>query len=124
VQKEAIEDCLRRAKRPLSVAEIRDCARESVPVLGQATVYRCIRRLRDQGRLSAVEVPGAPARFELRDPRQHRHHFHCRRCGRTFPVAGCPGEMRELAPTGFHVEDHEILLKGLCADCLREESST
>ena len=120
-QKEAIERCLALAERPLSVAEIRQCASRDLPVLGRATVYRCLRRLRDQGRLSTVELPGLPPRYELAE-REHHHHFLCLRCGRTFDMPGCPGDLRELAPEGFRVQEHFILLKGLCGECAKEAS--
>ena len=115
-QKDAIDSCLAQAGRPLSVTEIRDCARRQVPVLGQATVYRYLSRLKAKGRLRTVELPGIPPRYEL-SGKEHHHHFHCRCCGRTFEVPGCPGDLRDLAPEGYEVEEHVIVLKGLCREC-------
>jgi Fur family ferric uptake transcriptional regulator len=34
-----------------------------------------------------------------------------------FEVDDCPGGFGALAPGGFHVEAHEVILYGLCAGC-------
>lgn len=103
--------------RPLSPAEIRSFAADSAPSLGIATVYRNLARLQEEGRVRPVDVPGvAGARWEL-SGKAHHHHFHCRSCDGVFEVAECPGALTDLAPPGFQVEAHEIVLYGRCADC-------
>lgn len=115
-QRRAIRRAFETAGRPLAPEECLALARREVPRLGPATVYRNIRRLVDEGRLRAVELPGAPARYEL--PREdHHHHFHCRVCDGVFEVDDCPGGFGELAPGGFRLERHEVILYGLCAGC-------
>ena len=44
-------------------------------------------------------------------------HFECRKCARVFEVHGCPGNLKPLVPDGFTLEDHEVILYGLCAEC-------
>jgi Fur family transcriptional regulator, ferric uptake regulator len=115
-QREAIRKALAEAGRPLSPQELLAAARGTLPRLGIATVYRTVKAMLEDGTVRAVELPGAPARYEL-SGKGHHHHFHCRACDGVFEVEACPGRMRGLLPGGFRLERHEIILYGLCADC-------
>lgn len=115
-QRVVIRSVLEAATRPLSIGEILELARKQVRGLGIATVYRTVGALLEEGFLSAVEISGEAARYELAG-RGHHHHFRCRRCRRVFEVEGCLPQVQELAPAGFVVEEHEILLFGLCPEC-------
>ncbi len=118
-QRGAILESLQQASRPLSPEEVLEQARNQVPGLGIATVYRNIRRMVEEGQLHAVTLPDEPARYELAG-KGHHHHFQCRRCQRVFDVHQCPGpgSMEALVPGGFRLESHEIMLYGLCDRCL------
>lgn len=115
-QRRAIEDAFRGAGRPLSTEECHARARREVAGLGIATVYRNVRRLVDEGWLRVVELPGSPDRYEVAG-KHHHHHFHCRACDGVFEVEECPGGFTGMAPGGFRVEDHEVILYGLCDGC-------
>jgi Fur family transcriptional regulator, ferric uptake regulator len=115
-QRTVIAGVIGEAGGPLSVAEILDRAREQLPGLGIATVYRTVRMLEDAGELKTVSLPGEDDRYEPRDRGQH-HHFRCRGCGRVFDVPGCALAPRLSLPAGFVVESHEITLYGKCAAC-------
>lgn len=111
-----MHETLAAAARPLTPEEIRKSAARKVRGLGIATVYRTLRRLVDGGEAVLVEVPGAAPRYELAG-RGHHHHFHCRACERVFEVEDCPGDVGRIAPPGFRVDGHEIVLFGTCAGC-------
>lgn len=111
-----MHDVLSAATRPLTPDEIRIAAARKVRGLGIATVYRALRLLVDAGDAVIVEVPGATPRYE-RSGRGHHHHFHCRSCEQVFEVDDCPGNVARIAPPGFRVDGHEIVLFGLCARC-------
>jgi len=115
-QRKAIEDALIRADRPLTPEELLVLAQAGVPRLGIATIYRALKDLRDGGQVVAVEVPGHAICYETAQ-RGHHHHFHCRQCQRVFEVEGCVHGVNAIAPAGFRVEEHEIVLKGLCQAC-------
>jgi len=115
-QRDAIRAALHAAARPLSPQELLSAARRVLPALGIATVYRTVKALLAEGALHAVELPGAPARYELAGKRHH-HHFHCRACDGVFEVEACPAGIRRILPGGFRLERHEIILYGLCAGC-------
>ena len=115
-QRSAIREALQLAGRPLSPQEILEAAQAEVPGLGIATVYRNVRALVEEGWLQTVDLPGAASRYEVAD-KEHHHHFHCRCCDGVFDIEDCPGTLKDLAPRGFQLESHEIILYGLCATC-------
>ena len=115
-QRDAIRGALAAAARPLAPQELLRAARQALPSLGIATVYRNVKALLAEGTVHMVELPGAPARYELAGKRHH-HHFHCRTCDGVFEVDACPAGIGRLLPRGFSLERHEIILYGLCAGC-------
>ncbi len=125
-QKDAVLRSLAESGRSLAPAEILELARTEVPTLNLSTVYRQLRALHEEAQVVKVDLPGQPARFEApcshahgRGHAHHHHHFHCTVCDRVFPIHACPGGIEKLAPTGFQVEQHELTLRGRCADCAR-----
>ncbi len=112
--REAVLGLIRDLGRPVSVDEIRDGLRQTG--IGTATVYRIVNRAVEEGAVAKVELPGAAARFEPADL-PHHHHFECDACKRVYDVPGCAKGVSSLAPEGFAVESHEIILRGTCRDC-------
>ena len=116
--REIICEALRRAARPLSPAELFEHGKALHPSLSLATVYRTIKTLCEDGELSAVTLPGCPARYESKEcAAHHHHHFHCQECDRVFDVDGCHAEHVAEAPDGFLVQSHQVVLYGLCKEC-------
>ncbi len=118
-QRAAIIHCLRFASGPLNPKEILGLARQEVSGLGLATVYRNLKLLNHEGLVHELSMPGEGARYELAGL-SHHHHFYCRGCARLFCVEGCPDKLQDLPPTSFVLEEHEIMLYGLCANCSQE----
>lgn len=117
-QREAIEAAFRSTGRPLSPPEIHALASATIENLGLSTVYRTLRRLEDEGLITPVTVPGEAPRYELAHvASHHHHHFHCRVCGRVYDIHGCPTGLKQMAPRGFRVEDHTVVLHGVCKAC-------
>lgn len=117
-QRAAIEAAFAKAKRPLSPPEIHAAASKSIENLGLSTIYRTLRRLELEGLIVPITVPGEPPRYELSHVAEHHHHhFHCRLCGRVYDIHGCPTGLKKMAPKGFVVEDHTVVLHGLCREC-------
>lgn len=128
-QKQAVLRSLVESGRSLAPAEILELARGEVPTLNLSTVYRQLRTLHDEAQVVKVDLPGQAARFEAPcththshargHTEHHHHHFHCVACDRVFPIHGCPGGIDRLAPAGFRTEQHELTLRGRCADCAK-----
>lgn len=118
-QRAAIRAVLEAAGRPLLPLEVLEAAQSEVPGLGLATVYRNLKAMVEDGTLRAVHLPGENPRFEPAGY-GHHHHFQCTRCGRVYDLDACPGDLTQLAPRGFTVEEHELTLYGRCEECNAE----
>ncbi len=115
-QKLVVSEVFERANRPLTVPEVCRVARRKLPSLGIATVYRAIKQFVSAGLVRAVEIPGVPPHYE-RAAGNHHHFFLCQHCKRLFDLVGCVRGVGGLAPRGFRVRQHEIVLYGQCATC-------
>ncbi len=122
-QRKAIQDVFARNSRPLSVEDVLEQAREFMPTMNLATVYRNLKWLLQDGWLTRVEFPPLGKLYE-RAGRPHHHHFHCRACDTLFDLPGCALDLGELAPRGFELEGHELFLYGLCQNCAGKPSAT
>jgi len=120
-QGNAIRQILQNAGRPLSPQEIFDMAQKEVSGLGIATVYRNLKSLQQEGAVVAVELPGQSPRWELA-PESHHHHFLCNTCDKLYEINACPEDLQRLLPEGYILEEHDILLRGLCNDCSRNKN--
>lgn len=115
-QRSAIERVFAEATHPLDPNEVLEAARQLVPRMGIATVYRAIRALIESGDVVSVVLPGDVTRYEAAG-REHHHHFQCRRCHKVFELEGCSGDFGAAMPPGFHLESHEVVLYGRCDQC-------
>jgi Fur family ferric uptake transcriptional regulator len=121
-QRTAILHALQSVHRPLSAPELLEHAQQDVPGMGLATVYRAIDSLVKVGRITVVEIPGKPPRYEIAG-KDHHHHFLCATCHKVFEVEGCPGNIDGLVPPGFTLEKHELTLYGTCKGCSLKPST-
>jgi Fur family ferric uptake transcriptional regulator len=121
-QRSAINQAIVQAARPLFPHEILASAKEAVPNLNLATVYRNLNALIEERLVTPVQLPGQPCRFEIAG--HHHHHFLCRQCDRVFDIHACSAEISRLAPVGFQVEDHEVILYGRCPGCSPSATSS
>jgi Fur family ferric uptake transcriptional regulator len=117
-QRAAIRDAFESRGQPLSPEEVLTEAQRHVEGIGIATVYRNIRALLDEGWLVTVELPGQQARYEQAG-KSHHHHFHCGKCGQVFELSGCIDGLQRMAPRGFKVSGHDLVLYGECLECQR-----
>ena len=115
-QRSAIEQVINEENRPLGVEEILARGRLRVESLNQATVYRTLKLLVDQGAVKPVSHPLLGTLYE-RTGKGHHHHFHCHGCNRVYELPGCALNEQEAVPQGFTVEGHEIFLFGTCPSC-------
>jgi Fur family ferric uptake transcriptional regulator len=118
-QKRVVEGVFERASRPLTAQDIHLEARKELPSLGLSTVYRILKQSVMEGQVRLVEVAGVAPHYESA-ARRHHHFFLCQQCRRLFDLAGCVRGVQALAPNGFRVEQHEIVLFGACAACVRQ----
>jgi Fur family transcriptional regulator, ferric uptake regulator len=116
-QRKAIEAVFTQHDRPLTVEEILNYGRESVPSLNVATVYRTLKILTDNESLVKIVHPSFGTLYES-SGKDHHHHFFCRECNRAYELPGCTLKVDDATPNGFIVEDHEVFLLGKCSECV------
>lgn len=103
----------------LSMAELYEIARTRRAGIGFTTVYRALTRLRDQGLVAEIAVPGADSAYYEIAAAPHAH-FRCIDCGKVEDVAFSLDEdvLRGLA-SKLHAEvsGATISLQGRCSGC-------
>jgi Fur family transcriptional regulator, ferric uptake regulator len=115
-QRNAIQEVFRKIDRPLGINEILENGRRTVESLNQATVYRNLKILVENGWLKKINTPKQDVRYE-RAGKEHHHHFQCRFCDRLFEISGCAFNEQSATPPGFITEGHEVYLYGICSSC-------
>ena len=68
------------------------------------------------GIIAQVDLPGEPPRYESAGKAAH-HHFQCKSCNRVYDVPGQLQSAQELAPEGFLISGHLLMLYGQCSTC-------
>jgi Fur family ferric uptake transcriptional regulator len=104
----------------LSVQEVYLEAKDRLPGLNLATVYRTLETMHQAGVIDLLNFGMTPARFSLRDPYNPHGHLVCRECEQileigTDLIARISGEVEQKV--GFFVEPNHLTLSGLCDEC-------
>jgi len=117
-QRDAILRVLQSAHGPLPVPEIHARALALQEKIGIATVYRTLKLLQQSGQIHAVTLPTGETCYQG-EPHEHHDHFQCRNCHQVFDLDVCPLRLKSgtKLPGGFVVEDHQMLIYGLCPSC-------
>lgn len=103
-----------------SVDELYDELREAEPGIGQATVYRTVKLLKDAGLAMELRMDDGTARFEVVRRSGMHEHLVCRSCGTVVEIHSPALEeaQAELAREhGFLLEEQARCAYGLCPDC-------
>jgi len=99
-------------------------AREFVPDISLATVYRTLRILKEKGLIYEFSGGVGPSRY---DGTRHEHeHVRCICCGTVVDV-NLPeiSEIRQIVATrsGFVIGTAPMLFQGVCAECHRQHKT-
>ncbi len=87
--------------------------------IGVATIYRVLTQCEQAGLVRRLQFEGNRAVFEVTEE-HHHDHMVCVRCGKVeeFHDDAIEQRQREIADeAGFEMEDHSMVLYGLCSDC-------
>ena len=93
--------------------------------IGVATIYRVLTQCEQAGLVRRLQFEGGRAVFELACS-DHHDLMVCVRCGcvHEFHDEVIESRQRDIADkSGFDIEDHTMVLYGLCARC-REQATT
>lgn len=117
-QRMAILHTLRHASEHLSPTEVYKRARRIQPGLTEATVYRTLEFLVENGYALVAHVGSGKLVYELTE--ENHHHLICKNCGRTVAVDHAP--LAKLysqleSSTGYKLDSSHVTLFGLCSNC-------
>lgn len=104
----------------LSAEDLYQKLRSIDPSLGQATVYRTLKLMRDAGLARELNFGDDVTRFEPKVGTSHHDHLICESCGKTLAVLD---ENIEVLQTnlarahGFKLTGHRMYLYGICHEC-------
>lgn len=118
----ALLSLLARAKTPLTVEEI--IKGVSGDGFDQATVYRSLGALREEGLVRLVDFQHGHAHYELKPEKDH-HHLVCTVCDRVEDFHMCLSEQiiqAALKESSYFkkVDEHSLELFGVCTSCARK----
>lgn len=96
--------------------------------IDRASIYRTVSLFEALGIIQRLQV-GWKYRLELGDAFQHHHHhMYCVHCGLTTPLpedSMLENRLQLLATAqGFHPQDHQIEIRGLCIKCRPKQKAT
>lgn len=103
-----------------SVQEVFAHARESLPGLNIATVYRTLEMLHRAGLVDLLSAGADIVRFSLHDPENPHYHLICSNCDAVLELA--PDLIDDLSGAlkhdhGFSLDSSHITLTGICPAC-------
>jgi len=119
--RESVVELLSRQNCCLSAQEIHDGLRKARRRVGIASVYRALETLAELRLVKRVDAGDGIARYEpAAADGNHHHHLVCRDCGKVEAFNDPRLERaidRVAGGLGYSVEEHEVVLAGVCADC-------
>ncbi|MEN6461699.1 MAG: Fur family transcriptional regulator [Syntrophomonas sp.] len=107
----------------LSADEVFYAAREKLPNIGIATVYRTLDRLAAIEILYKTMFDSGKFRYELSNDQHHQHHhIICLSCGKITEVEeDLLASLEEhIEQQGFEIVDHQLKLYGYCPSCTKK----
>lgn len=121
-QREIILEELKAVKTHPTADALYDMARQRLPRISLATVYRNLEWLTGHGMVQKIEVGGRQKRFDG-NTAEH-YHIRCIKCGKVDDVAVNPIENldnRIEKTCGYRVMGHRLEFMGICPECRTNE---
>ena len=106
-------------KRHLSAEDVYKTLLTNGEEIGLATVYRVLTQFEGAGLVCRHHFEGGQSVFEL-NRGVHHDHLVCVKCGKVAEFLEATIEERQRAIArehGFTLEDHSLVIYGMCADC-------
>lgn len=123
-QRLAILHILSEAGCHLSPGEVIRRARQLIPGLTEATIYRNLNFLVQEGLVLAAHMGSGQLVYEIAG--HDHHHLICRECGHVLKIDHSALEdlYRQLqAQTGYQIDSIHVTFFGRCPDCLERQSA-
>ncbi len=117
-QRQLLRDLFQNNMTHPTAEEIYEAARKVLPGISRGTVYRNLGILVENGEILHLKVPFGPDHYD--STLEGHYHFLCRCCHKMQDVSlpyldHLQKDLPELP--GCHVEEHQLLLYGVCQNC-------
>lgn len=109
------------AKKPLSVANLRELLATKSLNPNKTTLYRMLEKLKEEGTIEALLLDPKTTYYELKT--HHHHHFRCHSCDAIQCVSDPELETQihaleeKLEAKGLKIQEHHFSLGGTCPAC-------
>ena len=121
-QRELILNAIMESNTHPTADELFQEIRIQLPTISLATVYRNLNMLSSDGIIKKIEMPDMPDRFDWRVT--VHDHLYCEKCGRVFDFTlpeALDKQIEEVS--GMHVKQYSLVAKGICSDCMKNETN-
>ena len=121
-QLSVILDTIKMMPRHFTADDVYEEVKKEYPGLGQATVFRNLNKMAEEGILLRIEVPGGAREYELMAPKHY--HAKCMKCGKLFDIEMdyMPNLEKKVKDAhGFQFSGHDIIFTGLCSSCIKKQ---
>lgn len=116
-QRKIVLDIVNNSDSHLDAFEVYKLARMSIPNISLGTVYRNLGSLENEHVIQVIMVDGVK-HYDKITP---HYHFVCKKCLKIIDVFDL--EIPKLKEyNGNLVDDYEIVLKGICENCQKEDN--
>lgn len=109
-------------KRHMSAEDVYKALLSHDEEIGLATVYRVLTQFEAAGLVCRRHFEGGQSVFEL-NRGEHHDHLVCVKCGKIVEFLDATIEKRQskiAAEEGFTIEDHSLVVYGICQDCRKK----
>ncbi len=117
-QRQLILDELRKLKSHPTASTLLEIAREKMPSISQATVYRNLDFLARTGQVIKLNFAGEQARWDG-NPVPH-HHISCSECGRMDDLGDFSIDLSRAGngiEVNYKILGHRLEVIGICSEC-------
>jgi Fur family ferric uptake transcriptional regulator len=121
-QRDLILDTFLRTEDHLSSEDLYRLVKIDDPSIGQTTVYRTLKLLKEAGLAREVRFGDGITHYEHNYKHQHHDHMICSECGRIIEFFSAELEAIQDAMAAkhrFQVTQHLLRIIGICAECRR-----
>ena len=124
-QRNKILDIFLKIDGHLSAEDLYDIVKKKDPGIGQATVFRTLKLLREADIAKEVDLGDKKVRYEHKYGHQHHDHLVCVKCGRF--IEAVDSKIEELQEKlckrfGFLPQRHKMEIFGVCRQCRKGRS--
>jgi len=122
-QREAIIAVLKSTDIHPDAGWIYEQVRKVIPSISLGTVYRNLKKLKEEGLVREIKVTPGLSRYDM--VRESHYHFRCEVCGRVYDLdqslVNRSVEEVVARKTRFRVTGHDIEFRGICSSCQKIE---